>query len=227
MGTHPPRILTIGSSCINRFQFDFFQKRHPETAGSFVKSLFDWNIVSLVGTESLLRRAADQQLLSVLQDTSQFFVEWDVLLFNKQLPGVCFFHEQEIAKTFDDQAQKDLLIRKLTHHAAPFLTPDYPGRTHLVWSNIQPNLPDTVHGVTDWTTFQLTPERHFEVRSLGRAVFGETTTFSFLSHADDVSPDLINEDDVQVVDLPRGDTYLGAPDLYETLLLDIVLQPHH
>lgn len=226
MDADTTRVLTIGCSCINRFQFDFFQDRHPETAPHFVRSLFDWNIVSLVGTESILRHAVDGSLQDMLGDATAFFVEWDVLLFNKQLPGVCFFHEQEIAKTFDDPAQQDTLISKLAHQAAPFLAPDYVGRTHLVWSNIQPNLPDTVNNVTPWDTFQLTAQRHANVTALGRDLFGPETRFSFLTVANDVAPELIGVPDVHVIDLPRSPEYEGPPKLYDSLLTGIVARTH-
>ena len=223
MGDSPTRVLTIGSSCINRFQFEFFQERHPGTDRHFVKSLFDWNITSLVGTESVLRHAASGDLRAALQDASQYHVAWDVLLFHRQLPGVCFFHEQEIAKTFDDHAQKETLISKLTHQAAPFLEPSFAGRTHLIWSNIQPNLPDTVENVTPWQDFQLTEARYETVTSLGRSLFGAETTFSFLSHPDDIDPALTAHPDVHVIDLPRSDVFKGPDDLYEGLLSGIVL----
>ena len=222
----PTRVLTIGCSCINRFQFDFFQTRNPGSEAHFVRSLFDWNIVSLVGTESILRRAVDGSLGSVLQDTTGYVVEWEVLLFHQDLPGVCFFHEQDIARTFDDPAQKNSLVSKLTHQAAPFLSPGYAGRTHLIWSNIQPNLADTVNNVTPWDHFQLTRERHASIKALGTALFGDDTGYSFLSIAGDVAPDLIGASDVHVIDLPRGPEYEGPPDLYDSLLAGIVERPH-
>lgn len=222
----PTRVLTIGCSCINRFQFEFFQARHPGSECHFVRSLFDWNIVSLVGTESILSRAVDGSLLSVLQDKSGYYVEWDVLLFHQDLPGVCFFHEQGIAKTFDDPTQKNSLVSKLTHQAEPFLTPDYAGQTHLIWSNIQPNLPDTVNNVTPWGTFQLSTRRHTAIKTLGKALFGADTAFSFLTIAGDVAADLVGAPDVRVIDLPRGSEYEGPPDLYDSLLAGIVERPH-
>lgn len=226
MDTHPIRVLTIGSSCINRFQFDDFQSRNPGTEHHFVRTLFDWNIVSLVGTEAILRHAVNGTLLSALQDVSGFRVEWDVLLFHEHLPGVCFFREQDIAKTFDDPAQKTAMISKLTHQAAPFLAPDYPGRTRLVWSNIQPNLRNTVDNVTPWESFQLTVDRHATVTALGRRLFGADTGFSFLTVAGDVSAELIGAADVQVIDLPRGPDYEGPPSFYDSLLACIVTRTH-
>lgn len=224
MDPTPTRILTIGSSCINRFQFDFFQDRHPDTQPHFIKSLFDWNISSLVGTETVLRLAAENRLLPILQDGAQFHVVWDVLIFHRQLPGFCFYHETELAQALDRPGQRDVLIGKVLHQAAPLLQPDHAGRTHLIWSNIQPNLPDTVDNVTPWDSFRLTARRHATIKALGRDLFGPDTTFSFLSTAEDVSADLAHEDDVQIVPLARGDTYSGPPDLFEKLLANIVQQ---
>lgn len=226
MASAPTRVLTIGCSCINRFQFDFFKGRHPASEQQFVRSLFDWNIVSLVGTEAILRHAVNGTLRDVLEDASGYFVEWNVLLFHKDLPGVCFFHEQDIAKTFDDPDHKKTLIRKLTHQATPFLSVDHPGRTHLVWSNIQPNLPDTVNNVTPWDSFQLTLDRYETTKTLARNLFGPDTAFSFLAIAEDVAPELNGCPDVHVIDLPRGPDYEGPPLLYESLLAGIITRPH-
>lgn len=222
MSGSAPRILTIGSSCINRFQFDFYQERHTGTDTRFVKSFFDWNITSLIGTETVLRLARDEALDHVLRDPALYHVEWDVLIFNRELPGVCFFHEQEVARRFSEPGQIDALISKIVHQAAPFLTPDRSGRTHLVWSNIQPNLPDTVDNVTPWDDFQLTAERYATIKALGTDVFGPDTSFSFLSLEEDMSPELRSASDVTLVDLPRGDAFKGPPDLYDALLTGIV-----
>ena len=226
MAAAPTRVLTIGCSCINRFQFDFYQTRHPRSAPHFVRSLFDWNIISLVGTESILSHAIDGTLGQVLGDAGQYHVEWDVLLFHRQLPGVCFFHEQDSAKAFDDPEQKTTLISKLTHQAAPFLASDYPGRTHLVWSNIQPNLPDTVNNVTPWADFQLSAARYATIKAMGVQLFGPDTGFSFLTCAADAAHDVIGAPDVHVIGLARGPEYEGPPDLYDSLLTGIVEQPH-
>ncbi|WP_299786185.1 hypothetical protein [uncultured Marivita sp.] len=222
MAPPPTRVLTIGSSCINRFQFDFFQTRHPDTAPRFVRSLFDWNITSLTGTETVLRLAAEGRLRGVLQDKSQYYVAWDVLLFHRQIPGLCLFHEQESAKVFDDPSQQDTLISKLIHQAAPFLSADDSGSTHLIWSNIQPNLPDTVDNVTPWEQFRLTAPRYTAITTLGSQLFGRDTTFSFLGIEEDVADELVGKPDVHIVNLPRGIDYEGPPDLYEPLLLGLL-----
>jgi hypothetical protein len=222
MAPPPTRVLTIGSSCINRFQFDFFQSRHPDMASRFVRSVFDWNITSLTGTETVLRLASEGRLRSALQDRSQYYVDWDVLLFHRQIPGLCLFHEQETAKIFDNPTQQDTLISKLVHQAAPFLSADYSGNTHLIWSNIQPNLPDTVDNVTPWEQFQLTAPRYTAITTLGRQLFGPDTTFSFLSVEEDVASELVGNPDVHIVNLPRGIDYEGPRDLYESLLAGLL-----
>ncbi|MGJ8603414.1 MAG: hypothetical protein ACSHXH_04740 [Marivita sp.] len=227
MDTYPTRILTIGCSCINRFQFDVFQALHPDTVHHFVKSLFDWNIVSLIGTETLLQHAVDGHLQALLEDTSEYVVDYGVLLFHRHLPGICFFHEQDIAKAFDDPAQKDSLVSKLAHQAAPFLAPDYEGRTHLVWSNVQPNLPGTVRNVTPWDDFQLTAPRYAKITSLGRQLFGPDTTFTFLTLVADATPEALQNPDVHMLTLPRSADYQGPPDLYAPFLSQILDQTHN
>lgn len=226
MGKVPTRLLTIGCSCINRFQFDFFQARHPATAPQFVRSLFDWNITSLVGTRAVLQHAVAGTLQDAIEAKSDYAVQWDVLLFHKRLPGLCLFHEQDIAESFEEPSQKDILVSKLTHQAAPFLAPSYAGRTHLFWSNIQPNLPDTVENVTPWADFQLTEPHYESVTQLAKNLFGPDTTLSFLSLAEDVAPDLHGLRDVHVINLPRGPEYEGPPDLYDSILQDILLTSH-
>ncbi|MCK0151821.1 hypothetical protein MWU54_17390 [Marivita sp. S6314] len=222
MAQDKTRILTIGSSCINRFQFEFFQARHPDTKPCFTKSVFDWNITSLVATETVLRLAVARDLARVIQDRDLFTVEWNRLIFNSDLPGFCFYHEKDIAAQFHEPGQMDLLLSKLKHQTAPFLRPAFDGCTHLVWSNIQPNLPETVSGFMDWDTFVLTRNRYATIKSLAAELFGLQTQFTFFCNADDLDPDLSTADDVHVMDLPRGDTYRGDPDLYDARLLDIL-----
>ncbi len=226
MDRAPTRVMTIGCSCINRFQFDFFQRRHPGSEVHFVKSLFDWNIVSIVGTTTILQRALDGTLRDALADASLFHVDWEALLFHDEIPGFCVFHEEDIARTFDDPAQKDALTSKLLHLAAPLLNPSYPGRTHLIWSNIQPNLPSAVENVIPWETFQLTTERYQTLKALGQALFGEETGFSFHNIREDIAPELIGAKDVRLFDLPRGPDYEGSFELYDSLLAGIVSETH-
>ena len=106
----------------------------------------------------------------------------------------------------------------MIHQAAPFLSADESESTHLIWSNIQPNLPDTVDNVTPWEQFQLTATRYTAITTLGRQLFGRDTTFSFLGIEEDVAKELVGKPDVHIVNLPRGVGYEGPPDLYEPLL---------
>ena len=222
MKTAPTRVMTIGSSCINRFQFEFFQSRHPETEPRFIRSVFDWNITSLVGTETVLKLARAGTLQSVLQDRSLYYVDWDVLVFNRKLPGLCLFHEREAAENLHGPGQLDTLIDKLIHQAAPLLGPGYAGRTHLVWSNIQPNLPDTVDNVTPWQDFQITAARLETIKAHAKSVFGVGTTFTFLTLAEDCAKELRDDPDIRLVDLPRGTDFKGPTDLYEPWLTGII-----
>ena len=222
MQTQPPRLLTIGSSCINRFQFDFFQDRTPDTAHYFVRSLFESNIISLVGTEAILQLALKQELLPAIQDISAYHVAWDAFIFNRHLPDVCFYHETETAQNFAKPGEKERLVSKLCHQAGPLVQPRTGGRMHLIWSNIQPNLPHAVENLMAWQHFQLTEERYQTIKSLACALFGSDTRFTFISVAQDLDPGLAHEPDVQIVDLPRGDTYEGPPRLFDTLLSEII-----
>ncbi|WP_292067845.1 hypothetical protein [Marivita sp. XM-24bin2] len=178
------------------------------------------------GTQAVLQHAVAGTLRDAIEAKQDYTVEWDVLLFNKRLPGLCLFHEQDIAKSFEEPGQKDTLVSKLTHQAAPFLSPDYAGRTHLVWSNIQPNLPDTVDNVTPWEDFQLTEPHYKSITRLARRLFGRNTTFSFLSLAEDAEPELHRLQDVYLIDLPRGSDYEGPPHLYDSILQNILTAPH-
>ena len=216
------RVLTIGASCINRFQFEFFCKRRPDIRSSFAKSFFDWNITSLDATETVLRLAGSGDLLNVLRDATRYFVEYNRLIFHSDLPGFCFYHEKEIAEGFEDPAQVDLLVSKLEHQAAPFLSRKPDAHTHLIWSNIQPNLPATVGGFMEWKTFVLTEQRYDTVKRLATDLFGPKTTFSFLAAAGDHAPELASRDDVHPFDLPRGDTFRGDPFLYDPLLTKVL-----
>lgn len=215
------RVLTIGSSCINRFQFDFFKDRHSETAQYFSKSLFESNIVSLNGTETILRLALNQKLLPALQDISAYHVSEETLIFNHHLQDVCFYHETEIAQNFETFSEKERLVAKLCHQARPLLQPQKDKPMHLIWSNIQPNLPHAVENLMPWQHFQLTEQRYQTIKSLACELFGSNTRFTFLSVVQDLEPNLSQKPDVQIFDLPRGNTYEGPPRLFESLLSKI------
>lgn len=223
MGQPDIRVLSIGCSCINRFQFDFFIERNPESAEVFPRGLFDWNISSLVSTLNVLRLVAEGQLSSVLHDAELYSVGWDALILNEKLPGFTFFHEDTPAALLSDPARRGDFIGKLDHLGQPFVTPARDVHTHLIWSNLQPNLPDTVENVIQWDDFRLTEDRYTEVCKLGRQVFGPATTVSFLSTPQDMQLSAQGLPGVHVFDVPRSDAYQGDPLLYDVILRKVIL----
>lgn len=169
----------------------------------------------------MLELAAESKLLSVLQDPGQFHVAWETLIFNGALPGFSFFHESDPKGLLLSPERSAAFLGKLAHLAQPFITSQPNARTHLVWSNLQPNLPDTVENVIPWKDFVLTEARYIRVKDLGRKLFGSATTFSFLSTPTDMSSELGGQNDVIVVPLPRNDSYEGDPLLYESILTNV------
>ncbi|MFP7569177.1 hypothetical protein [Marivita sp. S2033] len=218
----PTRILSIGSSCINRFQFEHFMTRHPATAPSFVRGLFDWNIASLDATLNIMRLATEGALEEILADPDRYYVGWDALILNTGLPGFSFFHETDPAITLKHAARRSAFLGKVAHLSAPFTFAVSAAHTHLVWSNVQPNLPDTVENVFPWEAFRLTRERYTLARKLGRQIFGQQTTFSFITTREDVEMAVTEHADVHVLDIRRDETYEGPPLLYEEMLNGIL-----
>lgn len=216
------RVLSIGCSCITRFQFQFFLERAPEHADCFPKGLFDWNISSLESTLNILQLAADGTLEETLRDPTRFHVAWDTLILNTGLPGFSFFHEDTPHALLAEPERRDAFLGKVAHLAEPFTDPDPHLHTHLIWSNLQPNLPDTVRNVIDWEEFTLTESRYDRCKSLAGRLFGPHTMLSFLSTPQDMSPALSRQPDVYIHDIPRDATYTGAPDLYDSLLRRVV-----
>jgi len=216
------RVLSIGCSCINRFQFNFFLERHPEYTAVFPRGLFDWNIASLDATLTVLRLIADRRLEDVFEDDARFHVAWDALILHRDLPGLSFYHEETPHDLLADQDRRSAFISKLNHLSRPFVAPDPNTQTLLVWSNLQPNLPDTVENVIPWEEFILNEARYDETLSLGRRIFGQDTDFLFLTTPQDteLSPEVCP--DMRIVDLPRGDTFQGDPRLYEDILTKVV-----
>lgn len=212
------RVLSIGCSCINRFQFDFFIHRHPGSAALFPRGLFDWNIASLDATLRVLRLATDGSLTQVLDDSTSFHLAWDALILNRDLPGFSFFHEEKPKELLADPERRAAFLGKLRHLSRPFVSPAPNVQTHVFWSNLQPNLPDTVENVIPWDGFVLSQARYDEAKALGRRIFGDATTFSFLSTPQDMDIALADQPDVHVFDLPRGPEYKGDPRLYDALL---------
>ena len=214
----PVRVLSIGCSCINRFQFEFFVKRHPEATACFPRGLFDWNIASLDAALTALEPVNAQRLSDRLSDVSLFRAEYGSLIFNAALPGFSFFHEKDPEALLADPDRAAAFLGKLSHLAEPFIAPDLSLRTHIVWSNIQPNLPDTVENVIPWASFQLTQDRYIRAKDACRMIFGQGCAFSFISTPADLDDALSNQPDVHAVDLPRGPDYKGAPTLFEDIL---------
>lgn len=169
-----------------------------------------------------MQLALKQELLPAIRDISAYHVAWHALIFNQHLPDVCLYHETEIAQNFEEPGEKERLISKLCHQAGPLVQPRHDERKHLIWSNIQPNLPHAVENLMPWQHFQLTVERYQRIKSLAGALFGSGTGFTFISVAQDLDPKLAHEPDVQIVDLPRGDTYEGPPKLFDALLSEII-----
>lgn len=216
------QVLSIGCSCINRFQFDFFVERNPDRTPLFPRGLFDWNIASLDASLRLLDMAAEGQLREVLLDEKQYTVAWNTLILNAAIPGLSFFHEDTPVALLEDKQRREAFIGKVTHLAQPFLTPHTEAETHLVWSNLQPNLPDTVENVIPWPDFILTEERYAHAKSICRRIFGARTSVHFLTTPQDCGLTEKDRPDVHVMNLPRGQDFKGDPLLYEPILRRIV-----
>ncbi|MCL3881843.1 hypothetical protein [Marivita sp. GX14005] len=218
----PLRILSIGASCINRFQFQHFIERHPETAPAFLRGLFDWNIASLDASLRALRLARNGALTETLGDAERYRIAWDTLIVNGSLPEFSFFREDTPEQLLADPVRRTDFLQKIAHLSAPFATPKRGQRTHLVWSNIQPNLPDTVENVIPWESFRLTEPRYREARRLGCQIFGDDTTFTFIAAPPDAAHEVNAHRDVFLVDLPRGSDYEGPPGLFEPFLQKVL-----
>ena len=151
-----------------------------------------------------------------------FHVAWDALILHRNLPGFSFYHEETPHDLLADPDRRSAFISKLNHLSRPFVSPDADTQTLLIWSNLQPNLPDTVENVIAWEEFILTEARYHETLSLGRRIFGQETQFLFLTTSQDteLSPEACP--DMRIIDLARGDTYQGDPHLYEEVLKNVV-----
>ena len=221
LGRADVQVLSIGCSCINRFQFNFFIDRNPDLASVFPRGLFDWNIASLEATLTVLRHAVTGTLTRTLEDDDQFHVAWDAFILHRDLPGFSCFHEDTPHDLLADPYRRSAFVGKLRHLARPFEAAQGV-RTHLVWSNLQPNLPDTVENVIPWDDFILSAQRYSEVKALASRLFGEDTGFSFLSTPQDMEASLNTQPDVHMIDLPRGDAYEGDPFLYNDILTGVI-----
>lgn len=221
----PTRVVSIGCSCINRFQFDFFVTRHPETADSFPRGLFDWNIASLEATLNILSLVAHGRLPAILEDENGFNVAFDALIVHDALPGFSFFHEETPQQLLGNPSRSAAFRGKIRHLAQPFLSPSPEQHTHLVWSNLQPNLPDTVENVIPWSDFVLTEARYQRAKALGHRIFGHSTTFTFLTTPEDTTLASHAYPDVRVIPLARSAAYEGDPMLYDTVLREALQLP--
>ncbi|MFP7675428.1 hypothetical protein ACG74X_18925 [Marivita sp. S0852] len=160
----------------------------------------------------------DDTLTAILTDSRRFHSAFDTLIFNTALPGFSFFHETEPRNLLRDREKTSAFLAKVSHLAQPFLSRDPALKTHLLWSNVQPNLPTTVANVIDWADFRLTTPRYEAVKALGRQIFGGSTTFSFLTTCKDVEGPLLDHPDVISMDVSRNGDFRGDPILFDTCL---------
>ncbi len=208
-------VLSIGSSCINRFQINFLLGRRSELAPAFPRALFDWNISSLNSTIGLLRHAADGTLQDVLADDTLYRLNDQGLIIHEDFPEFLFFHEENPELLLQDNALRRNFLEKVAHLEKPFSFPAKSMPYHLIWSNIQPNLRDATKGIIPWEAFRLNASRREEILDHGRRIFGEDTRFTFISREEDLDDNLSSQPDVLVRDLPRGPEWEGEPMLFD------------
>lgn len=209
------KVVSIGSSCINTFQMEFFLRDHQTVEMAQKTALFDWNICPPDATITLLRHAKMGTLKSMLSDRARYMFHPDTsLITHDALKGFLFFHEEAPEHVLGTKPGFEAFVSKTLHLVDNLLSAPEK-QTCVFWSNLQPNLRETVEGLMGWEPFVLTAQRYGQIKSLARANFGDNAEFTFVSRAEDTCKSLHDKPDVTLMTLARGADYEGATGLFE------------
>jgi hypothetical protein len=208
-------IIPIGCSCINQFQIDFYFGN-----SNLIGSLFDWNVTTPGTTVQVMRCIQAGAAHSLFEDRSHYELESGYLK-HAFFEGLYFWHEngRDIMDTKD--SENFALFAGKVCHLIDNMT-SFRDNVHLIWSNIQPNLRSAVGDVgLRWDAFRLTRQRYADIKLEAGSVFN-APCFTFISREEDVEGDVAAQDDVIVMDVPRGTDFKGGKDLYREVFDSIM-----
>lgn len=213
------RIVPVGCSCINRFQL-----QHAFPSRKHGTGLFDWNICAPATTIAVLDMEASGALRQRLADPDRYGLDRGIgHLVHADLPGLYFWHEDRTAAA--SIAGRQSLASKISHLAATFFDSNVP--THFIWSNVQPNLKGAIERGTGlpWSAFILTADVCNTLQEKLAKRFPDATV-SFITRREDCDDVIADHPDVHVMELPRGQDYEGAPQLFMPVFSAINMRHH-
>lgn len=202
--------IPIGCSCINKFQIDFYFKKK---APSFVTrgSLLDWMIVSPRSSVEYLNCVADVRANCIFENKENYAIDGGYM-HNKHFKGFYFWHED--ALNILEGSGFLNFSEKVTHLLSNSL--DVAGQQiFLIWSNIQPNLLSDI-GKTSmvWEDFFLSQEVYESLKASAVRAYGNDARLVCVCRSEDIDTSLIGKSDIFILDLPRGNDYIGNEFLY-------------
>lgn len=234
------KFISIGCSCINQFQLDFYfgiQKptlikkivRHLSWSRLFSKTpqarkkagLFDWIIASPKSTIQILEAIQANNVYAAFTDKNNYSIECGHLK-NNAFDSLYFWHEDG-ASILQSNSQFQTFQSKVTHLIDSMLSIAKSGGCFLLWSNVQPNLKSTMlFRPNGWDAFILREEQYIQIVRLTKTVFGEDSHCNFICRAEDIDFSSSKLHDITIIKVDRSDEFRGVADLYAPVLKNLL-----
>ena len=206
-------IASIGCSCINQFQIEFFFEEKP-IVKEFAGSVFDWNVVTPQSTLDFFHYVNSGDIKQVMCDSRNYCVEGGRLK-NTVFEGFYFWHENVSAFAEDESVRQDFLS-KVSHLVDNLLSLQGKANSIFLWSNLQPNLKIATYSRPfPWETFRLTQDRYEKITEAVAATFHKDARVLFTTRSEDVDNNVMALRDVITFYLGRGMDFSGPPTLYD------------
>ncbi|NOU39662.1 MAG: hypothetical protein HOO85_00135 [Methylotenera sp.] len=233
--------ISIGCSCINQFQLDFyFGIKKPTFAKKVTKffswitvfsksksaqkkaGLFDWIVASPTSTIQILEAIVSNNVYRLFTDKSNYSIEYGYLK-NNAFENLYFWHEDG-KEILENDSNFSVFQSKVTHLIDNMLNIANERRCFLLWSNVQPNLKHSLSFRPDsWESFILNEERYDKMTALTKIIFGEDSKCIFICRGEDVDLSSQKLDSIIIIELERSREFRGGADLYAPILNNLLL----
>jgi hypothetical protein len=214
-------IISIGCSCINQFQVDFYFK-NKFMRKTIASSIFDWNIVTPRSTIEFFDYANSGEVKSVMCNKENYTIE-NRKLINVAFEGFCFWHENSIEIMSDEYDKFSEFSNKISHMIDNIFSVSDKNNIVVLWSNLQPNLKSAISALpVSWDSFILTEELYEKIKHVVYFTYGEKTDIVFTTRVEDVDKAIKDNNDVRLFDLDRSQDFTGPNKLYNGIFKDIL-----
>ena len=218
-------IIPIGCSCINQYQLDFyFGRKYPQPTRPLKRSsIFDWNVTTPESTIQFFQFVQAGNIKSIMCDRNNYTIEKGRLK-NTAFECFYFWHENGAEITSENEEYFATFSKKVDHVLSNMLSPKEGELVHLLWSNVQPNLKNTVSTLPlTWDAFRLSNEKYQKIVSAAQRIFGDKVKCTCIARLEDIDETLTNLSNVVLLDLGRSSDFKGNQNLYDSIFDKIIL----